>query len=72
MTKLPQLHLIEVTTDDVVRFCRQKYGIVPNSKVIERIVVGINNHRMIALDKDTTAMKIYQEVIDYFCQEVEV
>lgn len=71
MTKFPQLHLIEVTTDDVVRFCRQKYGIVPNSKVIERIVVGINNHRMIALEKDTTAMKIYQEAIDYFCQKVE-
>lgn len=70
MTNLPQLHLVAVTTDDVVRFCRHKYGIVPNSKVIERIVIGINNHKMIALDKDTTAMRIYQEAIDYFCKEL--
>ena len=66
--KLPQLHLIEVTTDDVVRFCRQKYGIVPNSKVIERIVIGVNNHRMIVLERASTGTKIYQEAIDHFCK----
>ena len=70
MIKFPQLRLVAVTADDVVRFCRQQYGIVPNAKVIERIVFGINNHRMIALDKDTTAIRIYQEAMDYFCQEV--
>lgn len=70
MTKFYQPHLVAVTAEDVINFCRQKYGVVPNAKVIERIVVGINHHRMIALEKDTTAMRIYQEAMDYFCQEV--
>lgn len=70
MSKMSQLRLIEATFEDVVRFCRQKFGVVPNDKVIKRIVVGINNHKKIALGKDTTCLKIYQAAINHFCEEV--